>query len=296
MFRAFQALAAEPWAIEPSWLPILSAIAQRHRDAPEVQAVQGREVRDLSFYAGPAVQAIPGARRAVMTADGVAIVPVTGPIFPRANMMTEMSGATSVATLQNDYRAALASDDVGAILLLIDSPGGAVSGINATADIIAQGKKQKYTSAFVAGTAASAAYWIASAANEIRLERTGMVGSIGVVAAVPKQVEPGVDGFVAVEIVSSNAPNKRPDPTTDDGAAQIRTMLDKIEAQFIADVARGRGVSAKTVTEEFGRGGIEVGADAVTKGMADQVSSYDAALGALAKMVKAQRRVKSLRK
>ena len=108
-------------------------------------------------------------------------------------MMTEYSGATSINTLTDDYRKALDSSDVGAILLVVDSPGGAVSGINAFADIVAAGTKKKYTTAFVAGSAASAAYWIASAASEIAMERTGMVGSIGVVAAIPVQVaSPGV--------------------------------------------------------------------------------------------------------
>ena len=95
--------------------------------------------------------------------------------------------------------------------MLLDSPGGQVSGINAFADIVAAGTKKKYTTAFVAGSAASAAYWIASAASEIAMEGTGMVGSIGVVAAIPVQVAPDGGGDIWIEIVSSNTLNKRPD-------------------------------------------------------------------------------------
>ncbi|MGA7425850.1 MAG: ATP-dependent Clp protease proteolytic subunit [Rhodoplanes sp.] len=131
--------------------------------------------RDYQLMAGPGAQRLAGTNRTFLI-DGVAILPVTGPIFPRANMMTEYSGATSINTLTDDYRKALDSAEVGAILMLLDSPGGQVSGINAFADIVAAGTKKKYTTAFVAGSAASAAYWIASAASEIAMERTGIIG------------------------------------------------------------------------------------------------------------------------
>ena len=244
--------------------------------------------------AGPGAQRLAGTSRAFLV-DGVAILPITGPIFPRANMMTEYSGATSINTLTDDYRKALDSSDVGAILLLVDSPGGAVSGINAFADIVAAGAKKKYTTAFVAGAAASAAYWIASAASEIAMERTGMVGSIGVVAAIPVQVAPDAAGDLWIEIVSTNAPNKRPDPVSEDGRIEIVATLDAVEKQFVADVARGRKTTVEKVLAEFGRGGVKVGADAVKAGMADKVQSYDAALNALRRMVANQRKLAALR-
>ena len=53
--------------------------------------------------AGPGAQRLAGTSRAFLV-DGVAILPITGPIFPRANMMTEYSGATSINTLTDDYR------------------------------------------------------------------------------------------------------------------------------------------------------------------------------------------------
>lgn len=295
MTRAFQALTAEPWAIEPSWLPLLAAIACRNHDSPAVQAAEGWQKRDYEMMAGPGAQKLAGSERAYIV-GGVAVLPITGPIFPRANKMTEMSGATSVTMLQNDFRAALNTPDVGAILLLIDSPGGAVSGINSFADTVAAGALVKHVVAHVSGTAASAAYWIAAAAKEISAERTGIVGSIGVVAAVPKQVAQDGDGWLDVEIVSTNAPNKRPDPTTEDGAAEIRGTLDAIEQQFIADVARGRGVGVDKVIADFGRGGVKVGGAAKSAGMIDRVQSYEATLGAMVRLVRNQKKVESLRR
>jgi ClpP class serine protease len=294
MTRAFQALTAEPWAIDPSWLPLLSALASRNQGAPEIEAARDWQKRDFDLMAGPGAQRLAGAHRAYVV-DGVAVVPVVGPIFPRANMMTEMSGATSISVLHNDLRAALASAEVGAIMLLIDSPGGAVSGINSFADAVAAAAKRKTIVAHVAGTAASAAYWIATAASEIAMERTGIVGSIGVVAAVPKQVEPDSEGDMWIEIVSTNAPDKRPDPTTDDGRAVIVSALDAIEQEFIADVARGRKVTAAVVRAEFGQGGLKVGKAAIAAGMADRVQSQDATLGALRRKVANERRAAALK-
>jgi ClpP class serine protease len=262
---------------------LLIAIASRSRDeraaarADEGNAAWQR--RDYQLMAGPGAQRLPGALRAYLV-DGVAVLPVTGPIFPRANLLTEQSGATSLTMLQNDYAVALTDKSVGAIMLLVDSPGGAVSGISAFADTVRVGGQRKPTSAYVSGTAASAAYWIATAASDIAMERTAMVGSIGVVAVVPRQVGPDQSGEIQTEIVSSNAPNKRPDATTEDGAGVIRATIDQLESQFISDVAKGRGVPVAKVRSDFGQGGVRVGADAVRAGMADRVGSYEAALRA----------------
>jgi len=294
MSRALHALTAEPWAITPDALQMIAGIIARH-DLPDASKGEPDFVkRDYALMAGPGAQRLAGTQRAFVI-DGVAIIPITGPIFPRANMMTEMSGATSITMLQNDYRTAIENKDVGAILLLMDTPGGAVSGINAFADAVAAGAKRKMTIAYVAGTAASAGYWIASAAAEIVMDRTSLVGSIGVVAAVPKQKEPDADGDVRIEIVSSNAPNKRPDPESEDGRAEIVAMLDAIEAQFIADVARGRKVTVAKVKSDFRQGGVAVGAAAVTLGMADKVQSYEATVNGMRRAVANQKRLEALK-
>ncbi|MGE0289272.1 MAG: S49 family peptidase [Bradyrhizobium sp.] len=287
-------MVAIDWAISPDWLPLLSAIAQRNVAAPEVVAAQDWQKRDYDLMAGPTAQRLPGAHRAYAI-DGVAVIPITGPIFPRANMMTEVSGATSLTTLQNDFRAALNNPEIGAIMPVIDSPGGVVQGVSSTYDLISVGAKRKPTVAHVAGLGCSAAYWLASAANEITLERTAMVGSIGVVAMLRKQVEPDADGMIAVEVVSSNAPDKRPDPQSEDGVKSILARIDEIEGHFVNDVARGRSTTTAKVKSDFGAGGDLIGARAVAAGMADRVQSQEATLSALRRTVANQRKLASLK-
>jgi ClpP class serine protease len=283
--HATRALLGEYWAIEPSWLPVISTIAQRDTSSPTLEAAREWTKRDYLAMAGPGARPLPGASRAYVV-DGVAVLPITGPIFPRANLLTEMSGATSVAVLRADHTVALASHAVAAIMLLIDSPGGAVSGIADFAARIASGANRKPTRAFVMGSAASAAYWIGSQASMISADRTAVVGSIGVVAAVPKQMQPDRDGYIDIEVVSSNAPNKRPDPTSEGGVAVIREQLNALEDIFIGDVARGRKTTPAAVKNGYGQGGVIIGSAAVKAGMVDKIESQASAMNALVQMGK----------
>lgn len=296
MSRVFQALVTEPWAIVPSELQKMAAILQRHHE-PSALGPEGPAFlkRDYAMMAGPGAQRLPGSQVSHVI-DGVAVIPVVGPIFPRANMMTEHSGATSVSSLQNDLRVALANPEVGSVLIQMDTPGGAVSGIAAFAEALAAGAKRKPTAVHVMGMGASAGYWIASAAGRIAMDRTAMVGSIGVVGARPVQVAPDANGDMWIEIVSSNAPNKRPDPTQDEGRAELVSELDAIEAIFLGDVAKGRNVSTSRVLSDFGRGGVLIGASAVQAGMADVVQAYDVTLNEMRREAANQRRLGSLRR
>lgn len=270
MARAIDAVIGTPWAIQPHFLAGIAAVAQRHFDDPAAVGMRG-----------PPRQGEPG----LNVVDGVAVLGVIGPIFPRANMMTEHSGATSLEKLQADFRAAMADPAVKSILLNIDSPGGVVSGIGDFAAEVAAARKIKPVTAYAGGTVASAAYWIASAASRLVVSATSVVGSIGVVVAASKQVAPDANGEITVEIVSTNAPEKRTDPTDSAGRASVVKLLDSLEAQFVGAVARHRGVSVETVKSDFGRGGVVVGAEAVAAGMADAVASFEAVLTTMAAAV-----------
>lgn len=138
----------------------------------------------------------------------------------------------------------------------------------------------KPVTAFVAGMGASAAYWLASQAKEIVLDRSASVGSIGVVATVSRQEGPDQGGRRSYEVVSSGAPMKRPDVTTDEGRAALQAEVDATEDVFVADVAAGRRVSLDTVRAVFGRGAMVSAARAVAAGMADRIGTLEGVLAA----------------
>ncbi|MBB3267593.1 ClpP class serine protease [Azospirillum sp. OGB3] len=276
-----RAIRAQPWAITPDYLAVIERIAERALDAPEViaKAEDGHEARYLQAVAAMGSR-LDGARRTTIR-NGVACIPILGPIFPRSNVMSDYSGATSLDVAAADLRVAQLSDAVTRILLVMDSPGGAVSGTAEFAGLIAASPKP--VTAHVTGLGASACYWIASQAHEIVLDRAGLVGSIGVVMSVRAQEHADRDGYRQYDVVSSNAANKRPDFNTEAGREQLRAELDQIEKVFIGDVAKGRGVTPKTVIENFGRGGVKVGKSALDAGMVDRLGTLEDTLTRLAR-------------
>ena len=282
--RVLAAIRGQPWAIEPEYLAAIEAVAMRLMTAPALEALRldgHAERHDLLLGAVAAMGVRLEGSRGATVRDGVAALPIFGPIFPRAQSMSLSSGGTSLDMLAADFRVGVASSAVSQILLVVDSPGGLVSGVAEFADLVRSSAKP--VTAFVAGSGSSAAYWIASQASELVVSSTALVGNIGIVVSASTQEAPDQNGRRAVEIVSSNAVNKRPDLATEEGRAVIRAELDRVERVFIGDVATGRKVSRDVVLQDFGRGGSLVGAAAVKAGMADRVDTLEATLLRLAR-------------
>lgn len=258
---AFDLVAATPWAIEPAMLDTIGAIARRENES--VEALEARMGRPLQNA------------RSVSVRDGVAVVPVTGPIFRYANLMTQLSGATSLEVLAKDFTTALEDPQINAIVLEINSPGGQVTGIAEFAQMVHAANKPVV--AYVDGMAASAAYWIASAADEVVMSKNAMAGNVGAVLSLDLRKDPSKG-----ELVSSQSPNKRPDATTDAGRAQLQTMVDAHAQVFIDEVAAYRRMTPEAVISDFGGGDVFIAAKAVAAGMADRISTMEEVIAELA--------------
>lgn len=160
-------------------------------------------------------------------------------------------------TVENDASVARAE-------LHIDSPGGTISGLFDT--IAALQSFSKPLRAVVRNVAASAAYAIASQAGEIyATNRAVQFGSIGIVGSYRIDAD-------TIDITSTNAPNKRPDPTTDEGKAAIREELDAVHALFVEAIASGRGVDIEKVNARFGQGATLLADEALKRGMIDAIT------------------------
>lgn len=258
---AIDLVAATPWAIEPTTLETIRGIALREGEG--VEALEARLGRPLQ-----------NTRKVSMRGD-VAVVPVTGPIFRYANLMTEISGATSIDILARDFTAALDDPAVKSIVLDINSPGGQVTGIADFAAMVRGASKPVV--AYVDGMAASAAYWIASAASEIVMSKSAMAGNVGAVLSLDTRKNKDTR-----EVVSSQSPNKRPDVTTDAGLAQVQAMVDAHAKVFIEDVAAYRGLTPEGVVADWNGGAVFIGAEAVARGLADRVGTLEAVIAGLA--------------
>ena len=213
---------------------------------------------------------------AVSVRGGVAVIPVTGPLFRHANLLTAVCGATSYEILAQDFNKALNDPNISAIVFDVDSPGGEVNGCSELSDMIYNARGKKPVIAYASGSCCSGAYWIASACDKIMAADTAIIGSIGVVSIFEKE-----DDKKTIEIVSSQSPNKRPDVETDEGKAKIQAHIDALAEVFINKIALHRDVSPKDVIENFGGGDVFVGQNAVRIGLADSLASFEAIISDL---------------
>ncbi len=174
-----------------------------------------------------------------------------------------------------------AFEDAGsqAVVLLINSPGGSPvqAGIINDEIVRLKAKHGKPVYAVVEETCASAAYYIAAAADDIFVDKASIVGSIGVL----------MDGFgftgtmdklgVERRLITSGENKGFLDPFSPLSERQreyAQAMLDQIHAQFIAVVRAGRGERLKDTPETFS-GLFWTGQQAVELGLADGLGNLD---------------------
>ena len=264
--RIWNKITGEPWAITENSLQTILEVAARENEKPEAVAAKlGRELRNT---------------HTVIERDGVAIIPVVGPLFRYANIFTQISGASSYEILAKDFTTALENPDIKAIILDIDSPGGEVNGVSELAGMVFDARGKKPIVAYASGDVASGAYWLASAADKIVVSSTSSVGSIGVVGVYRKK--DAKESASEIEIVSSQSPHRRIDPSTDEGHKRLQSSIDAMADVFIATISRNRGISPEAVLDNYGGGDIFIGANAVNASMAESVGSLERIISELA--------------
>lgn len=283
--KIFDSVLNEPWALpNEAFGSIIDIVDRNLKSEIDIDEVKARFASRIAAVEGIGGKRLDGTAGVSMR-DGVAIVPIIGPIFRRANLFTAISGATSIEILAKDFTTAINHPSIKGVLLTIDSPGGTVSGVNELSQLIlaAANKREKPIISYVDGICASGAYWLASAAHRIVVDETSRVGSIGVVmAGVDTRERDAKRGVRNIKIISSQSPGKQPDPATEDGHARLQARVDKLAAVFIGTVARNRGVEVDTVKTEFGRGDMLIGAEAVDVGMADAIGTHEGILAGFA--------------
>lgn len=238
--------------------------------------------------------AAPGeGQRAYQVVRGVAAIGVKGILTANSEMLAKWYGWTTYhgfAALAADLAAA---EDVTAIVLEVDSPGGMVVGCDAAVAALAALNAVKPVHALVNPMAASAAYWIACQAREVVVTPGGIVGSIGIGLETSSYTGQSLYGETSYVLTSSNARAKWPDAATELGRAEFTRMLDDSEARFHAAVSAGRKIPAAdlagrlSVTADPRDGGaVFYGQDGVARGLADRVETrtafYDRLFGTYA--------------
>jgi protease-4 len=187
----------------------------------------------------------------------------------------EASAEGLTAALRNAF------EDAGAqgIVLRINSPGGSPVQAGLINDEIRRlkAKTPKRVYAVCEELCASAAYYIAAAADEIYVDKASVVGSIGVL----------MDGFGFVGTMDKLGVERRLltagenkgmldpfSPQSDAHKAYALTMINQVHQQFIKVVKEGRGKRLKETPETFS-GLFWSGESAVQQGLADKLGSLD---------------------
>lgn len=262
-----------PWAIRPERLAAMLEVSGR------LSSVRLGE----DFEAALELARVAGPRRAA--AGAVARIRIEGPIEQKASIWTLLFGGAALDMIQAEFEEALKDPDVKGILLEVDSPGGTVYGVPELARRIRAARGSKPIVAVANAEAASAAYYLASQADEVVATPSGQVGSIGVVYLHTDLTGMAEKQGVAFRIFRSQERKADVNPyesLSDEAAADIQAKVDAYDAMFVRDVARGRGVSVEKVRSDYGAGRMFLAADALKAGLIDRIETVEEAASRLA--------------
>lgn len=283
--KVLQWISSACWAVEGGFLERSLPVVQRRlidgerltaeevisivaaRDARRAERSQLQAMEDVEMPAPGSVYHRVGS---------VALLPIGGVI---AKHMSQVNGAstpagTSVEALMVGTARAMADDKVKSVVLVIESPGGMVSGMPEFASHLRVMRQKKPVVAYADDLAASGGYWIASQAQRIFASGMAQTGSIGVYqvlyddsAKVEKQgykVHVLRAGAHKGEYVSGQPV---PQSFIDREQAHVNAWYEK----FIADVAEGRGMDPAKVRESA-TGEVWFPGDAKARGLVDGVA------------------------
>jgi signal peptide peptidase SppA len=194
-------------------------------------------------------------------------------------------GGASVEGLIQTLRTVAADPSIGTVLLDIDSPGGTVSGMPELAAEVRKLAESKHVVAMANSLAASAAYWIASQADEVVAAPEAMAGSIGVFAVHEDWSKLLDEMGIKVTYIHAGkykVEGNPDEPLSDEARAHMQSMVDDSYDLFIGDVAAGRGVSKAVVKSDYGEGRVLTPSAAKAAGMIDRIASFSDTVNRLA--------------
>ena len=266
------------WALMPEQLLELQAIYDRHLRGEKV------DIKALEAQLG---RPLANQQRAYEVTNGVAVLRVEGVLFPKANLFSQISGGASAQLLTRQVEAAGVDSAVRSMVLCVDSPGGSVLGTPELAAALRRFAAAKPLVAHSDGVLASAAYWVASAANAIFVSGpTVVVGSIGVVATHrDSSAAQAQAGIKTTEIAAGRYKRlaSANEPLSVDGRASLQAQVDYLYRLFVDAVAANRGTSVDAVLEHMADGRMFIGQQAIDAGLVDGFSTLNALVNALAK-------------
>lgn len=273
------------WMIEERFFTSTVSRYEGFNLEAHIKSVDQEKLRQETFGAEQAS----GGRYGYQNVGGVAVINLHGTLMKQVSSMED---GTSTVVARRQVRNAARDPEVSAVLLHIDSPGGTVAGTYDLVDDVRELAKKKKTYAFIEDLGASAAYAVASQANKIFTNKTGMVGSIGTFAVLQDMSQMAENLGVKVHVVRAGDFKGAGVPgteITDEHLAEAQERVNKLNEHFIRVVSEGRKLSMKR-TRELADGRIHIGEDAVELSLADGVQSLEETFAQLEKAASKARR------
>ena len=220
------------------------------------------------------------------SSDKVAVINIQGPIF----LGSEGMGATSADTAIQLIREARRSEEVVAIVVRVDSPGGSAfaSEMIRLELELAQIDGIPVVASF-ASVAASGGYWLSATSDYIFAEPNTVTGSIGVFSVLftaekaASNIGIQTDG-VATTPFSQVDPFTKPNPQLSEA---LQLSVEHGYNQFVELVARGRGLE-RDLVEPIAQGKVWLGTEAVENGLANDLGSLPEALNKAAELAQSE--------
>lgn len=279
------------WALLPDRFDALAQFAEQlnlqlHVEQHVAAAAEEAVYDPAKSYARIPVAAGPEGR------SEVAVIELRGTMMKH---VSSFSGGTSTALARRRIRDAARDSSVGGILLLVDSPGGTVAGMeDLAADLRAAGER-KPVHGYAEDLAASAGYWALSQTARASAGPTAIVGSIGVFNVVHDLSGMADQKGIKVHVVRFGAQKGAGVPGTEiseETLAEYQRLVDTFGAQFVDAVAAGRKIS-RDAAAKLADGRVHVGAQAQALGLVDAIESLDEALAAVADAINTKSRARS---
>ncbi len=277
-----------PWGLLPDTLAAMQSVLYRWASGARLSQ---EEIR-AAVGDAPEISAARRDRASSVSSGAIAVLPIYGVIGHRASLVADSSSGvnTSTEVLGNEFRALMNDPGIAGIVLDVDSPGGSVHGIQELAQTIYAARGVKPVSAVANSLAASAAYWLASCAEELAITPGGQAGSIGVLAMHTDESKMMEAAGVKTTLISAGKYKVEGNPYEPLGAeaqAFLQSKVDDYYGEFVRDVARNRKDTQTSVREGYGQGRVLIGASAVKANLADRVATLDQVIADMQAKVRA---------
>jgi protease-4 len=226
------------------------------------------------------------------TATSIAVVNALGQIHRGTSNADPLSGSQSVGsdTVAGAIRRAVADDDIKAIVLRIDSPGGSVVASDTIAHEVKRAKAAgKPVIASMGNVAGSGGYYIAMFADSIVAQPGTITGSIGVYAGkmvTAKAWEQLGINYETISVGDADTSFFSTDVAYSEASrARLESIVDGIYASFVSQVAEGRHSTVEQM-EPFAHGRIWSGLDAQQRQLVDVLGGWPATFGEVRRALK----------